>query len=393
MDFFEETFESREEAFGMYNDKMVFSAMELAYQQRTMWFIRDKKDTDKCNEILLYNAKNVSPSNFDESFTQLKSNELLWLSDLHFSNGTQHAYDKGEFQNILTRNLRMLDKIEPSELILSGDYAYKACHDEFEAAKEAIFSITSQAGIMKTNIAMCPGNHDFGFDLSESGIIPIKTEYATEYSRFYKDIFQCAPNNDFCSIKRVITRNMVPLEIICINTLTMQQVQYDGSDGKSHKFIGMGQVGEEQLEKLHDKLKETEDKNCIRILVMHHNLLPVFYAEKAEFDKPYSGLLDAGRVMNFIFNEKIDIVLHGHVHKQSYKILSNVKDGEKQECHVIGIGSCGVDNAELSENQLRMYAILSFEKRSEAVVKFYKMEPMDQEAEIEKCKIELKEKA
>lgn len=305
-DFFEDTFQSREEAFNMYNDKIVFSETELAYQQRTMWFVREKRDTDKCNEILLYNAKNVSPSNFDDSFTQLKSNEFLWLSDLHFSDGDEHAYKKDEFQRVINSNLKKLEKVTPSEMILSGDYAYKATHEEFNAAKEAIFSIISEVGILKTNIAMCPGNHDFGFELEESGLAPIKKEYSANYSQFYKEIFQCTPNEEFCSVKRVITKNMIPIEIICINTLTMQQVQYDGTDGNRHKFIGMGKVGDTQLEQLHEKLKETDDKNCIRIMVMHHNLLPVLYSETAEFDKPYSGLLDAGRVMKFIFDNKID---------------------------------------------------------------------------------------
>lgn len=388
-------FENGEEAFAQYNDKVIYSVLELTYQPRTIWFVRDRIETDQCYEILLYNAKAVNPTNFDDSFTQLSSNELLWLSDLHFSKENEHAYKDGEFQKNVNCALRQIKEDSnycPSAMILSGDYAYKAEKCEFDKAREAIFDITSESNIFKSNIVMCPGNHDFGFANNDTCIEDLKEEYAVNYSNFYKEILQCMPDKYFCSIKKFLTENMCPIEVICINTLTLQQAQYTDENGQKHKFIGMGQVGEDQLTRLAEKLKKTENKKCIRILVMHHNLLPVFYKEDPKYDKPYSGLLDAGSVINFIFKNKIDIVLHGHVHKQYYKILCNVENSERQECHIIGLGSSGVSDLELSEYNERMYAIMSVKDKKQISFNFYRMDMFEKEREIKQIDVVIEKK-
>lgn len=388
-------FENGIEAFSQYTDKVIYSGLELTHQPRTIWFVRDRKENDQLFEILLYNAKLVNPTNFDDSFTQLSSDDMLWLSDLHFSNGNEHAYGSDEYQkkvNIALKQIRQNSKICPSAMILTGDYAYKADKNEFDKAKEAILGITSESNIYKSNIIMCPGNHDFGFANSDTGIEKLEQKYAMNYSNFYREIVQCSPDNHFCSIKKFITENFCPIEIISINTLTLQQAQYTDENGRKHKFIGMGQVGEDQLNELEERLKKTEDKRYIRILIMHHNLLPVFYKEDPQYDKPYSGLLDAGSVVNFIFRNKIDIVLHGHVHKQYYKILSNVENNEKQECHIIGLGSSGVSDSELVEYNGRMFAIMSVKDRNQFIFNFYKMDMLDNERLIKQINVLINKK-
>jgi hypothetical protein len=82
----DEFFETKRSVFDAFYDKQLTTFTELRNQDRTIWFIRRKKRTDKVHEIHVYDRSKIAPSNFPEEVVQLHTPNLLWVSDPHFSN-------------------------------------------------------------------------------------------------------------------------------------------------------------------------------------------------------------------------------------------------------------------------------------------------------------------
>jgi hypothetical protein len=66
----DELFETKKSVFDAFYDKQVSSFKELRNQDRTIWFIRSKKDSDCVHEIHVYDRSKTAPRNFSVySFT------------------------------------------------------------------------------------------------------------------------------------------------------------------------------------------------------------------------------------------------------------------------------------------------------------------------------------
>lgn len=383
-DFFIENYN---DGYSLFDNKIVFGVDELFFQQRTMWFISRFIKEDKTNEIIIYSPSQFVPMNYEKDFLRMNQNTLLWLSDLHFScendKGSYHQYDKNgvdkeKLKDILIKELEK-NEVVPSGVIVSGDLVYKAKAEEFEKAKEFLNHLKSIYGLKTREFSIVPGNHDFSFKLENDSLEVkyLEQQYSKAYREFYEDFFKCTPSKHFSSIRRMYTYNMRAIEIINVNSVALQQIKVSAdisNDGKEHSFVGLGYVGKEQIDELEEELKITKDANVVRILVLHHHLLPVMYSEIPQIDKTYSLLLDAGRVQKFIFDNNIDIVLHGHAHKGFYRIISHINEkNERKDCHIVGLGSAGVINQELTEDAIRMYATIEFEKEN-VLIRKYRMD-------------------
>lgn len=387
--------ENYNDGYDMFDNKIVFGMDELFFQQRTMWFVSAFQDEDKTNEITIYSPSQFVPMNYEKEFSRMNENTLLWISDLHFSvestGNSYHQYDTSGIDHRTLKDVlaKALEKHEmiPGGVIVSGDLVYKANVEEFEKAKEFLKDLASIYGLESNDFAISPGNHDFGFkkEVDDIDINYLQEQYSEAYRDFYKDFFKCDPSKHFSSIRRLYTRNMRAIEIINVNSVALQQVKISADisvDKQEHSFVGLGYVGQEQLDELEMELKQTKGANVVRILVMHHHLLPVMYSENPQIDKTYSMLLDAGRVQKFIFDNNINLVLHGHTHKGSYKIIGNVDtNNQRKDCHVVGLGSAGVVDEELSEDATRMYATIVFEKEK-IIIEKRKMDRYEEDDDI-----------
>jgi hypothetical protein len=58
----------------------------IALTSSTIWFVRQAQAADPTHQILVYTNASLTPSNFPSEAFERKSNKILWLSDLHFSN-------------------------------------------------------------------------------------------------------------------------------------------------------------------------------------------------------------------------------------------------------------------------------------------------------------------
>lgn len=147
------------------------------------------------------------------------------------------------------------------------------------------------------------------------------------------------------NIHRFVALNGTLVEIIALNTCILQQ-------DREH-FRGMGFAGNNQLFELRNALKVTDKMNALRILVMHHNLLPVIYSEEPKVNPMYSMLLDSEAISQFCIQNNILLVLHGHTHKNFYVEMTRKcgsKDDQKKTIYVIGLGSTGASKSDLTDD-------------------------------------------
>src|SRR5439155_14291686 len=113
-------------------------------------------------------SRALRPEHFTTEFHQTDELSLLWLSDLHFSMGDQHAFPRKrapalsplEFQ--VENALNELG-VKPAGVLVSGDITWKADRAEFEYAREALRYLMSWGSLQPYQFGICPGNHDLAF--------------------------------------------------------------------------------------------------------------------------------------------------------------------------------------------------------------------------------------
>ena len=362
----DEFFTSRKSPFSPFYNKKIYSTSELADQQRTIWFVRDAKPGDLNHEIHSYSDSLNNDKNVDECFRLLPTRDVLWLSDIHFS-ADHHAFldEAGSNNQLYIRlhhELKNLNKTI-SHIIISGDLTYTASENEYNIAWDFVKNMNSLYDLHETSYSISPGNHDLKFSDSPykpHDKIEIPFEESKEcYTQFYHQVFGTDPTDTLYSIRRFLTPDLIPVELISVNSCALQQ-------DKNH-FRGMGYVGNDQMNAIEEKLSKTDGSGTLRILVMHHHLLPVMFSEKPEVSKMYSMTLDSEAISQFVIKNNIKLVLHGHAHKGFYSEIirqGNGEDKPKQKYYVVGIGSAGAIQKDLSDGATNMFGDIVFNKET-----------------------------
>ena len=250
---------------------------------------------------------------------------------------------------------------------LSGDLTFEASKEEYASALEFVNFMRSTYNLNDNCYSICPGNHDLKFSekpYSEDDKVTIAYDSSKEaYIDFYRQVFGADPTESLYSIRRFLTPDLVPIEVIAINSCLLQQ-------DKDH-FRGMGYVGNDQRDEIEGKLALTKGKKVFRILVMHHHLMPVMFSEEPKVSEMYSLTLDSEAISQFVLRNGINVVLHGHAHKEFYSEIVRIsKEGSRKKYHVIGIGSAGATAADLSDGRKNMFGLLTFSKDSLCVTEY-----------------------
>lgn len=375
-----------------FNNTAISTTFLVFIQRRSLMLLRDRGADDR-DGIQWINTK----TNFSSEYGITKSNSILVLSDLHFSENPE-AFSFADCQTKKVRVLKSLSETvgfatnrEPfASLICAGDFAHHASEKGFQKAEESLISIIFNHSIDKDNVVFVPGNHDMA--LSEEGSpqeITITKEKAKEnYEKFYKKIIGTTPN-EFCAIgRKILLKNRLPVEIVGLNSCYLQQE-------KDH-FMGMGYVGSEQLEFVEKEMGWIDERNnerpeshAFRILVLHHHLYPIEWSLEPASDYPYSTCLDAVQIMHFAARNSINLIVHGHKHQFEFVRMTRWTDNKPYLHNILGMGSSSSTDMAISKSNC--LAVLDFNDMAQLKIKLLELstDGIQQQKELFSCDIPL----
>jgi 3',5'-cyclic AMP phosphodiesterase CpdA len=368
--------------------KRIASEEELHNQRRTIWFVREAVVTDRSIEVRLVAQESVEPQTYVDEFVADDSTRLLWFSDLHFAlEDGHHAFpmktsptgDERPLATALERGLDLGKDQRFAGIVVSGDITWAAQRKEYEQARDFLVQVSRWAGFGEANarrLAVAPGNHDLRFSatpaIAGTEVRTVPAKYRAEFERFYEDLFHLPPNAYLSSGRRFLLGRSIPVEIAVLNSSVLEQVPQPDPKGPKAtphiiRFQGLGYVGEDQLRDVAKGMGWGRPSvgKTIRVVVLHHHLVPVSYSEKGRYGGNYSTVLDAGRLTDWIVENRVDVVLHGHQHEPFVAQLSrptNKKATEWHSVYVVGMGSTGVAARHRPPNKPNVFAILDFQR-------------------------------
>jgi hypothetical protein len=383
-------FESAASRYGRFYGKRIYDPEELRQQDRTIWFVRPASKSDPNHQIQLLDAHALVPKHFPDKYEQTSSLDLLWLSDMHFdASGEHHAFggrkpgeNKLELQ--VERALNELG-VKPGGILVSGDITWRASPVEFAQARDSLRYLRSWAQIEPYQIAICPGNHDLAFSKEpadkETPVSEVGHPSRAAFEDFYEAFFYLKPNAALCSGRRLLLGKVRPVEIVCLNSSALQQVE------KWHQ--GHGYIGQEQLELVEKEMAwtapsseaELERPRPFRVVMLHHHVVPVIYRQLAEYGGNYSTVLDAGALMRWLVKHRVNLVLHGHMHEPFYaKLALPTETGtNRSKTHgivIVGMGSSGVGRKDIGEVGVNTFGLVRFGV-SDVTVEVHSLDPVN----------------
>ena len=388
----DEFFDHGRSRFTVFYGKQVSSLQELREQDRTIWFVRPfDASADPSHQILLLDARTTSPTHFPEEFRQTAGRSILWLSDVHFSKAGHHAFPPVTSEHaapLATRVEQACRHHKVTDLggiVLSGDLSWECAQEEFDEAARMIRFLLSSAALENYHVGVCPGNHDLAFSdkpfKKDAPVVRVDAAARHGYERFYSDLFYLYPNEFLSCGRRYLLGGSMPVEVVYLNSSFLLQ--------KKDRFQGHGFVGEPQLEHAAKEMgwnTPADGPLPIRVAVIHHHLVPVIYREPPLSGRIYSVVLDAEAIVRWLLRNRVQIVLHGHMHTPFYsEVRRPVTFGDHLETarplHVFGMGSSGVEVSHLGEERRNVFAVLTFD-RAAVTVRYFTVHPTEPSREI-----------
>jgi len=230
----------------------------------------------------------------------------------------------------LAKSKRALDAI-----VVTGDIADK----NNEGGYLAFLALIEALGPAKPppeRIVVLAGNHDV-----TSGLRPGDPLRYSRFVQFIRNAGYVTPCFDGLDSASTCTANVKKhlidfddLQIIPLDSSAYSQVKLDlgltdafwarleadfaGSPElevlKRLQIVDAARVSGDQLEIMRDLLSHlSQGRRPLRIVAIHHHLLPVSLKEEI---KPFESLTDLALVREFLRDQEVSIVLHGHKHTQ-----------------------------------------------------------------------------
>jgi 3',5'-cyclic AMP phosphodiesterase CpdA len=314
----------------------------LAQQERSIWFVRPSRVGDR---------RSPRPTeNFPVDFVTTQSPRLVWVSDLHFSEAAgEHAFP---LENTTSRAKlsdaidRVLDRVTGTRtaggLVVSGDLAFRAKRGEFDLASQFLEQFKQSSGAGPAESIVVPGNHDLAFSedpaVKTNPIANTTTVARRQYADFFQGHFGEPASAHLAMGRRLLLGGVAPIEVVGLNSSALQQ--------ESKHFQGHGFLGAPQLDDVASAMgwvRLGSGPRPYRVVVLHHHVLPITSRLEPERDAAYSVVLDAGALMLWLADHRVDLVLHGHMHDFGIADVTHL-DSESipRRFTVVGLGSAGV---------------------------------------------------
>jgi hypothetical protein len=380
------------EPFKDFFNKQLSSPDELRHQDRTIWFLTPfMAGIHQTKEILLYNSSNVDPSVFPKNYSKLYSSKIHWVTDLHFADGSnKHAFDDELETKPIEIQIEEKFKETLHSLIVSGDMTWSATESEFKKTVDFYEYLCSNTKLAFDKIGFCPGNHDLAFNgvlsdlqitalekfhliqrgpqeaitLTEEEIQSLRSIETTQpnksnYISHFENVLSVKPNEYLSMGRKFLVNGQRPIDICFLNSNSLEQYK--------NIFQGNGFIGEKQRSDAAKQMGWDFPKayGAIRIVVLHHNLLPVEYSRIPYVgSSPGSVVYDAQATLKWCYDKGVDVIFHGHTHQRSLmKIEDRTKNNTTRQVWLVGLGSTSVHPSHLVHGHLNQLAELDFSDR------------------------------
>ncbi|HBN6280110.1 calcineurin phosphoesterase [Vibrio parahaemolyticus] len=388
-----------ETLFSDFFNKQVSNLEELFHQERTIWFLQNYVPNEhKSHSVILTNVGQLHPEVYSKSYKPIYGNQILWLSDVHFDTTSNHHYYQDEridkplgeiLESFANSNDSKFNGKIPA-LICSGDMTFQALAEEFIETEKLYGELASKCQLDHFNIAFCPGNHDVTFagdidpdikkafdeyhrikmqpnnaerarlnedDWNKLKALDTKNISKTNYETHFNKITRSKPNEYLSMGRKFLANEQRPVDICMLNSNTVQQYR--------DIYQGHGFVGEEQRADAKTKMGWDKPKSfgTVRIVSLHHNLLPVEYGNIPVYGHSSNLIYDAQATIQWCMENDVDVVLHGHTHQTSYMKLSQDIQGTMKNLWIVGLGSTGASHNHLVPGHTNQFGVLDFSKQ------------------------------
>jgi 3',5'-cyclic AMP phosphodiesterase CpdA len=226
---------------------------------------------------------------------------LVHISDLHFGDpkGVLNRDDVGRVLKALLR------KAGPGALVmLSGDISFKGGEGGYTEASAALSQVLDDEGVLRSQIVVCPGNHDVV--MSATGSSPFSAFDA--WSASLRSDKRCTFSDGSC--RRV---TFPEADFLVINTAYHADIEY-------------GFVDLPKMESILAEMGPTPVPGQPRIALLHHHLIPFARDDHSTTRNAYA-------VLSVLVRHGFALVLHGHQHALLELLIG---DGSLKIC---GVGS------------------------------------------------------
>lgn len=249
--------------------------------------------------------------------------DILHLSDLHFTEGSAHAwnrevpglpsYDQPDLLNTLVRDVDHLS-VRPHMVIVSGDLVDKGAEAGVPSAIAFLNDLLKALQLARERLLFVPGNHD---------VLRSGSNRYLRYDEVYRGVFGSAPFASGTEPQhRVETRiyEELGVEVVGFNTCEQaSETDYEGA------------ISQAQRDHARALLR---DGDHLRVAVMHHHVAP----PQGQVQRDLSLMKDPTGTRAWLVENRFGLVLHGHQHVDFRSV--HFDDGWYQS--VVGGASAGV---------------------------------------------------
>ena len=240
-------------------------------------------------------------------------NAILHISDLHFSHYGEESMLTEAFKLKFLKKLKGLkyqdnQEIKVKYLIVSGDISDGGAKKDFLKAKAFLEDICTEMEINKSNVLICPGNHDICWHKLQEYLD--EEENPTKEPHEYHDIkFEKFKNfyNDFFEGKKTFFTDNAVVDVIINDEDKLVLVGLNSCFRES--FKRKDHYGFIDFDSLNKKLNEISDKiiGYNKLVIMHHN--PNHFKNEEVSVKNWSEIIE--------LLDDFPSVINGHIHSSN----------------------------------------------------------------------------
>ena len=258
----------------------------------------------------LQKPRNINNKQVDS--TRQKTFTIAHFSDPHIASPTVHYKDiinkrvlgrlswcihrkKKHSQKVLKALLNDIRSLHPDHIAITGDLTHLGLPEEFSIAHKMLISLGNPS-----NITVVPGNHD----------IYTRTPWKDTFGLWTDYMLSEKNQNSTSSENRNQLSHLFPLlrvrGKIAIIGLSSAQTTWP--------FLATGRLGKTQLDKLEDLLADTQRRQMVRVILIHHPPLPGVTSWRRS-------LTDTKDFIAILRRYGAELILHGHTHRHLLKYI------------------------------------------------------------------------